>query len=197
MKRQEHTVNSKRHVSPSVLYTDCCGESINAAATPPICNVISSAFHRKFFGNFLKKWSILTSTFFGLTLTPPSIPLGGFLGQLADVIVGGSSFKLTGQLACQAVTCQVISFFDLKTGRRRGWKVNLTSATCQVPLGFWFLVCNAATQLATPLHQRRIQVVRSNKVARKCLTKSNGTPAMDLLCTNASVWPWICPFFDY
>jgi len=32
-------------------------------------------------------------------------------------------------------------------------------------LGFWFLVCNAATQLATPLHQRRIQMVRSDKVA--------------------------------
>ena len=30
---------------------------------------------------------------------------------------------------------------------------------------FWFSVCYAATQLATPLHQRRIQVVRSNKVA--------------------------------
>ena len=44
----------------------------------------------------------------------------------------------------------------------------------------WFLVCYAATQLAAPLHQRRIQVVRSNKVARKRLTESNGTPAMDL-----------------
>ena len=43
----------------------------------------------------------------------------------------------------------------------------------------WFLVCYAATQLATQLQQRRIQVVRSNKVARKRLTESNGTPAMD------------------
>jgi len=33
------------------------------------------------------------------------------------------------------------------------------------------LVCYAATQLATQLPQRRIQVVRSNKVARKRLTK--------------------------
>jgi len=48
------------------------------------------------------------------------------------------------------------------------------------PTGFWFLVCYAATQLATSLHQRRIQVVRSNMVARKHLTESNGTPAMDL-----------------
>jgi len=46
--------------------------------------------------------------------------------------------------------------------------------------GFRFLVCYAATQLATQLPQRRIQVVRSNKVARKRLTESNGTPAMDL-----------------
>jgi len=50
--------------------------------------------------------------------------------------------------------------------------------------GFWFLVCYAATQLATQLPQRRIQVVRSNKVARKRLTESNGTPAMDLRHMN-------------
>ena len=48
--------------------------------------------------------------------------------------------------------------------------------------GFWFLVCYAATQLATPLHQRRIQVVRRNNVAQKRLTESNGTPAMDFGC---------------
>jgi len=46
--------------------------------------------------------------------------------------------------------------------------------------GFWFWVCYADTQLATQLHQRCIQMVRSNKVARKRLTKSNGTPAIDL-----------------
>jgi len=45
---------------------------------------------------------------------------------------------------------------------------------------FLFLVCYAARHLVTQLPQRRIQVVRSNKVARKRLTKSNGTPAMDL-----------------
>ena len=44
---------------------------------------------------------------------------------------------------------------------------------------FWFLVCYVATQLANQLHQTRTQVVRSNKVARKRLTESNGTPAMD------------------
>jgi len=44
---------------------------------------------------------------------------------------------------------------------------------------FWFLVCNTATQLATQLPQRRIHVVRSNKVAQKRLTESNGTPVMD------------------
>ena len=47
---------------------------------------------------------------------------------------------------------------------------------------FWFWVCYVATQLATPLQQRRIQVVRSNKVARKRLTELNGTPAMDFGC---------------
>jgi len=46
--------------------------------------------------------------------------------------------------------------------------------------GFWFLVCNAATQLATQLQQRCIQVVCSNKEARKRLTESNGISAMDL-----------------
>jgi len=48
-------------------------------------------------------------------------------------------------------------------------------------LFFWVLVCYAATQLATQLPQRRIQVVRSNKVARKRLTESNSTPAIDLV----------------
>jgi len=49
---------------------------------------------------------------------------------------------------------------------------------------FWFLVCYAATQLASQLHQTRVQVMRSNKGARKRLTESNGTPAMDLGCMN-------------
>ena len=48
--------------------------------------------------------------------------------------------------------------------------------------GFWFLVCDATTQLGTQLPQRRIQVVCTNKVARKRLTESNGTPAMGLGC---------------
>jgi hypothetical protein len=41
---------------------------------------------------------------------------------------------------------------------------------------FWFLglVCYAVTQLAIQLPQERIQVVRSNKVAWKRLTESNG-----------------------
>ena len=42
------------------------------------------------------------------------------------------------------------------------------------------LVCYAATQLATQLRQRCTQVLCSNKEARKRLTESNGTPAMDL-----------------
>jgi len=58
-----------------------------------------------------------------------------------------------------------------------------TSLATPVPSvgnGFWFLVCSAATQLATQLHQRCIQVVCINKKAWKRLTESNGTPAMDL-----------------
>ena len=42
------------------------------------------------------------------------------------------------------------------------------------------MVCYAATQLATQLRQRCIQVVCSNKETRKRLTESNGTPAKDL-----------------
>jgi len=45
---------------------------------------------------------------------------------------------------------------------------------------FCFLGFYAATQLAMKLRQERIQVVRSNKVARKLPAESNGTPAMDL-----------------
>jgi len=60
---------------------------------------------------------------------------------------------------------------------RGSWKTpSLSLSFC----GFWFLVCYAATQLATPVQQRRIQVMRSNKVARKRLIESNGTPALDL-----------------
>ena len=48
----------------------------------------------------------------------------------------------------------------------------------------WFLVFGllsyyTATQLAIQLPQRRIQVVRSNRVSRKRPAESNGTPAMD------------------
>jgi len=39
----------------------------------------------------------------------------------------------------------------------------------------WFLVCYAATQLALQLQQERIQVVCSNKLARKCLTVKKTT----------------------
>ena len=41
MKRQEHTVNNKSHVSPQALSTDCCGESTNDAATLPSCSMAS------------------------------------------------------------------------------------------------------------------------------------------------------------
>jgi hypothetical protein len=47
-------------------------------------------------------------------------------------------------------------------------------------IGFWFLVCKAATQLDLQLQQKRIQVVRSTKVVRRIPIESNGTPAMDV-----------------
>jgi len=53
--------------------------------------------------------------------------------------------------------------------------------------GFCFLVCYAATQQATQLQQRCIQVC-SNKEARKRLTESNGTPAMDFGPMNRIHW---------
>jgi len=62
------------------------------------------------------------------------------------------------------------TYLDTHTQELENWLV----------FGFWFLVCYAATQLATPLPQERIQVVSSNKVARKRSAESNGTPAMDL-----------------
>jgi len=56
-----------------------------------------------------------------------------------------------------------------------------TSSVQFIPiyLVFWFLVCYTATQLATQLRQRCMQVVRSNKEALKRLAEFNGTPAMD------------------
>jgi len=65
-------------------------------------------------------------------------------------------------------------------------RVNKTKQHCPgfywLDLVFCFLVCYAATQLATQLRQRCIQVVRSNKETWKRLTESNGTPAMDFGC---------------
>ena len=71
-----------------------------------------------------------------MTMTwPPSHDLkGGFFGQLAYVILGGSTDKLTWPVGL--TSCHFSS--DLKRGPRRGWRVNLTGATCQVLLvKFW------------------------------------------------------------
>ena len=141
MKRQEHTVNNKSHVSPQALSTDCCGESTNDAATLPSFSVAprdgehpkivrEHHFHRK-------KWK--SDRFWPVWWPwpwpdpPPSTPLNGFSGQLANVILGGSPFKLTWQV--DLTSCHLSS--DLKMGRRRGWQVNLTSATCQI----WLVKC--------------------------------------------------------
>jgi len=89
IKRQEHTVNSKRHVSPPILSTDCCGKSTNAAATLPSCSVASRGEeHRKIipknmiFTEFLwqqNKKVIDFDIFLGHhhDLPPPSVPLWG------------------------------------------------------------------------------------------------------------------------
>jgi len=66
MKRQEHTIHSKRHVSPHVLSTVYCGESTNATATLPsrgLALVVDNIakyfkehhFHRKKMGKKIKK----------------------------------------------------------------------------------------------------------------------------------------------
>jgi len=61
-----------------------------------------------------------------------------------------------------------------------------------VCFGFWFLVCYTVTQLALQLQQEPIQVVRSNRVARKRLTESSSTPAMDLGHKNVVLKWCIC-----
>jgi len=53
--------------------------------------------------------------------------------------------------------------------------------------GFWFLVCNAVTQLALQVQQERIQLVRSNQVVCRLLTESNGTPAMELVFKDIGI----------
>jgi len=66
------------------------------------------------------------------------------------------------------------------TCTQKGYAVPKSWERIRVVFGFWFLVCYTATQLATQLRQRCIQVLCSNKEAQKRLTESNGTPAMDL-----------------
>jgi len=46
--------------------------------------------------------------------------------------------------------------------------------------GFWFLRCHTATLLTLPLHQERIQVVRSNGVVRRIPAQWQSVPHCDL-----------------
>ena len=94
----------------------------------------------------------------------------------------GKTIHIVGRLACifRANQDPQSIFLTPKTSVYP----NLVETHTSVSIGFWFLVCYAATQLATPLHQRRMQVVRSNKVARKRLTESNGTPAISFVCED-------------
>ena len=159
MKRQEHTVNSNRHVSPHVLQVyrllwrihqrlsnttkSKSGLSLWRTSQNNSKNFFIWCFANtriarqlhlspKFFWGKNNKW-IHFDLFFGpwpWPDPPPQDPSGRFLRQLAHVILGGSPFKLTWQV--ELTSCHLSS--DLKRGRKRGWQVNLTSATCQVQL---------------------------------------------------------------
>jgi len=59
---------------------------------------------------------------------PPQGPLGGVLQTACACDLGGWPFKLTWQV--DLTNCHLL--IDFKRGRRRGWQVSLTSATCQV-----------------------------------------------------------------
>jgi len=89
----------------------------------------------------------------------------------------GSASKSGGWQEAQFRPCIQIGGGPAQSAARR-FKVQ-RNPRASSSLGFWFLICYAATQLAHPLQQTCIQVVRSNKVARKRLTESNGTLAMD------------------
>jgi len=92
-------------------------------------------------------------------------------------------------------TCYVL--IRLGTALSTLWK-KCYNKICSLTMGrkchfFWFLVCYPATQLATQLRQRRIQMVRSNRVTQKRPAESNGTPAMDPGHLNIDVTsrtPW-------
>ena len=56
----------------------------------------------------------------------------------------------------------------------------------------FFLFCFAATRLALQVQQERLQVECSNKEARKRLTESNGTPAMDIRHMNVVLKVCVC-----
>jgi len=146
MKRQEHTVNSKRHVSHQVLSTDCCGESTNAEATLPSCSVGSrNGEHRKivprtsfstekFWAKKIKKWLILTSL--AKTVTwPPPVPLwGSSCDSLQMWFEGGHLSSWLDKLTWQAVTWQVIRRGAGGEGDKSTWQSQLVKLTCQGPL---------------------------------------------------------------
>jgi len=80
----------------------------------------------------------------------------------------------------------------LVTARYVIWPKFISRQICKNRLekfvfGFWFLVSNAATQLALQLHQDRIQMVRSNEVVRRLPTESNSNPAMELALSNIRI----------
>jgi len=162
MKRQGHTFNNKRHVSPQLQSADCCGESSNDAGTLPSCSVASRGgehpqiikhmfffglestqlacrhhFHRNIHGKKINKWSILTFFWpWPWRDPPPSTPLEGHCScvSLRIWFWGGHLASLLDKLTWQAVTCQVIWRGAEGEGDKSTWQAQLVKLTCQVPL---------------------------------------------------------------
>jgi len=67
--------------------------------------------------------------------------------------------------------CYTLAYADLQAKERE--QIN-------THIWFWFLVLLCRHTASNPITVEMQQVVRSNEEARKRLTESNGTPAMDL-----------------
>ena len=150
MKRQEHTVYSKRYVSPHVLSTDCCADSTNAAVTLPSCNAASrGGEHRKiisrtsFSPKKIKKWWILT-LFLAMTVTwpLPPVPLWGVRGTVCGCDFRGVTFDVTCWQLVYKFWLDKLSFVKSfeegsearMTSQLDSWQAQLVQFLCQVPL---------------------------------------------------------------
>jgi len=87
---------------------------------------------------------------------------------------GSEAFSGLGQGARNGSPTYHLALFPLL---KRTWGCWILTLHLDYVSRIWFLVCYAATPQNHPLHQERIHVVRSNRVARQ---RPEGTPAMDL-----------------